>query len=99
MKEKSLSKKLIDWLNSLPGTYAEKRLARQGQRGRPDITGCSQCIRLEIESKVYDDKPTSAQKYWLALWKRVGAVSFWGNDLEKMKAEFKKQMAEKGIKI
>lgn len=97
MKESTLSKNFIKWLNTQPKTYAEKRLAGPGRKGRPDITGCSHGFRLEIESKIGNNKPTQLQNYWIAKWKAAGAIAFWGNNLEEMKNEFHKQLRERGI--
>ena len=99
MKESTLSKNFIKWLNDLPKTYAEKRLAGPGRKGRVDITGCSHGFRLEIESKIGKNVPTDLQYYWLNKWKRAGAISFWGNNLEEMKTVFKKQMLKREIKL
>jgi hypothetical protein len=99
MKESTLSKNYIEWLNSLPWTYAEKRLAGPGRKGRPDITGCSHGFRLEIEVKVYDNKPTEFQIYWLKKWQSSGAIAFWGNSLEDLQTKFINAMMEKGFKI
>lgn len=99
MKESTLSKNFIKWLNGLPKTYAEKRLAGPGRKGRVDITGCSHGFRIEVESKIGNNKPTDLQDYWLNKWQRTGAITFWGNNLEEMKTEFKNQMLLKGVFI
>ena len=95
MKESKLSKDFIKWLNSLPKTKAHKRYAGPGQKGKPDITGCSHGYRLEIESKIGDNKPTLKQNWWMKYWKSAGAIVFWGNNLDDMKLEYLKQIRNK----
>jgi hypothetical protein len=98
-KESALSKKFITWLNGFTKTYAEKRLATSGRKGRLDITGCSHGYRLEIEVKIGDNKPTKIQEYWLHKWKVAGAISFWGNTLENLQHQFLTAIASRGITI
>lgn len=99
MKESALSKKFIKWLNGLPKTKAHKRYAGPGQKGKPDITGCSHGYRLEVETKINDNKPTLKQEWWMSYWRKTGAVVFWGNNLESMKHKFLAQMQDRGITI
>jgi hypothetical protein len=99
VKETTLTKNFIKWLNDLPWTYAEKRHAGPGRKGRVDVTGCSHGIRLEVEVKVGDNKPTRLQAWWLNKWKANGAIAFWGSTLESLKDSFRQHMAKKGVTI
>jgi hypothetical protein len=99
IKETKLTKDYLKWLNNLPKTYAEKRYAGPGRKGRVDITGCSHGFRCEIEVKIGDNKPTDLQNWWIKKWLSCAAVSFWGNTLQGLKDTFRKQMAEKGVVI
>ena len=73
--ESTLSKRVVKYLNSLPGCYAEKRPAQQGRKGRVDITGCINGRRIELEGKTGNKKPTPKQQYWLDKWASVGAIT------------------------
>lgn len=75
--EATVVKEILQYLNSLDQTYAEKREATPGRKGRVDITGCHRGIRIEIEAKRPDDnaQPTKIQLYWLGLWQEVGAIT------------------------
>lgn len=73
MKEVDLNKKVADFICTLPESFARKRLAGPNQKGQPDITGCIQGIRIELEGKLDGNKPTPIQKNWLKKWSNAGA--------------------------
>jgi len=103
-KESTLNKNFVKWLNKIPGCLAMKRYGGPGQRGKPDVTGCILLdrnigVRIEMEGKVGDNKPTPIQKTWLRKWKQVGAITgvFWS--LDEAKEIFIKEARDKGIEI
>jgi len=73
--EGKLTKKVIQWLNSLPESYCMKRQATAGRRGQVDITGCIKGRRIEIEMKVGNNKPTKIQEKWIKTWREAGAIA------------------------
>lgn len=75
MKETYLNKKVSDWINTLPNSMAYKRLGHINNKGQPDVTGCSHGIRIEIEGKLGDNKPTPLQASKLRHWKAAGAIT------------------------
>jgi len=75
--EKNLTKKILKALNELPKTKAIKREASGVRNGQADITGAYKGIRLEIEVKVGDNKPTALQLQWLSEWKKAGCITGW----------------------
>ena len=81
--EKTITNKIIRKLNLLPKCLVKKRLAGPMQKGQPDITGCIDGIRIEIEVKVPGNTPTPKQEEWLKRWYSVGAISFWADDADK----------------
>jgi hypothetical protein len=99
IKETTLTKKFIGWLNDLPRTYAEKRHAGPGRKGKPDVTGASHGIRFEIEVKTPGNKPTRLQSWWINKWQSVGVVAFWDDTLDGLKNSFRQAMIRRGIKI
>lgn len=82
IKESTLNKQVIKWLNSLPACFAYKRYGHMSNKGKPDISGCINGIRIELEGKVGSNKPTPNQAHWLAKWKSAGAISGWFTSLE-----------------
>lgn len=73
--EASVVKGLLNILNSLNSCYARKRHGGPNRRGEPDITGCYDGKRLEIEAKALGGKLTRLQKDRLQLWKSYGAIT------------------------
>lgn len=99
MKESTLSKNFIKWLNSLPKTKAYKRYAGPGRKGQLDITGCSHGYRFEIEIKIGNNTPTLKQQWWIRYWHRTGAIVFWDNNLLSLQYKFLIEMNTRGIQI
>ena len=75
MKETQLNKKVADWINKLPSAYAYKRLGGVANKGQPDVTGCIQGYRIELEGKMPGKKPTPLQAQRLRLWADAGAIT------------------------
>ena len=98
IKESTITKNFIKWLNTHDRTFAMKRYAGPGRKGQVDITGCCHGIRLEIEVKVGDNTPTKLQLMWLDRWARTGAITYWANTLEDLKTIFLKKMRARNIK-
>ena len=73
--EKSITKGILKYLNSIPGCYAKKRLAGPTRKGEPDITGCYRGKRLEIEVKALGNTCTPLQKERLRIWESFGAMT------------------------
>jgi len=75
MKETTLNKKVSNWINTLPNSYAYKRLGYIHNKGQPDVTGCSHGIRIELEGKTPGKKPTPLQAHTLKMWAAAGAIT------------------------
>ena len=74
--ESNIVKAVLRYLNKLPGCYAEKTWGgMMGNRGRPDITGCLNGRRLELEVKTPSGRLTPNQAAYLEKWNRAGAVT------------------------
>jgi hypothetical protein len=80
-KEAPINKKVVDWLNSLPQCYAEKRKGGRANPGQLDVTGCLQGIRIELEGKVGDNRPTKIQYSYIKKWGKAGAITGWYTSL------------------
>jgi hypothetical protein len=76
-KESNLNKKVVNELNKIPKCLVYKRHAGPRRKGQADITGCINGIRIELEGKVGDNKPTRLQAHWLKKWKAYGAITGW----------------------
>ena len=90
-KEVAMNKKVAEFISSLPGGLARKRYAGTGQRGQPDVTGCLGGRRIELEGKVYPNKPTKIQMVWLKRWAKAGALAGWYYDLDDVKEFLKSE--------
>lgn len=75
--ETTRTKKILAYLNGLPGFMAVKRhQAGWNCKGDPDITGCGpQGRRLEIEVKQPGNTLTRPQEERLRVWGSYGAVT------------------------
>ena len=98
-KESTLNKNVVKWLNSLRLCKAYKRKGSAYNRGQADVSGCLCGIRIELEGKVGDNKPTKLQKHWLAKWHAAGAITgvYWSLDDAKM--IIAEQAAERGLNV
>jgi hypothetical protein len=86
VSEKSITNAILKWLNSIPGCYARKTLGGISNPGEPDISGCLNGRRLEIEVKAPGNKPTVLQERALKRWRESGAMSGVAWSLEDAKA-------------
>jgi hypothetical protein len=73
--EDRLNYQVVKVLCEIDGCLAVKRHARSGDRGKPDVTGCINGQRLELEGKTPGSQPTPKQRQWLRRWKKVGAIT------------------------
>ncbi len=99
IKEGGITKKCLEWVNTLPTTYCYKRKAGPGRKGEPDISGASHGIRIEIEMKAPGNKPTDLQKHKLKVWATVGCICGWVDSLESFKSLVKEGLEAHGIFI
>jgi hypothetical protein len=80
-------KAILSYLNSLPGCRAVKRHGGRTRRGEPDITGCLNGRRIEVEVKAPGAAgPTKLQQHCLDQWHRAGAIVCVARSVEDMKA-------------
>lgn len=93
--EKTIVKDILKYLNSLPGCFAKKRRAGPDRKGEPDITGCLNGRRLEIEVKAPGGQPTKLQLEKLKLWKSYGAFTMLAYSVDEVKAEIESVEARK----
>jgi hypothetical protein len=98
-KEAPLNKKVIKWLNDLPRCLARKTKGGPANPGQLDVTGCLQGIRIEIEGKVGDNKPTKLQLKTIKEWQNVGAITGWYNTFEGAQKLVRSQALKYGIFI
>lgn len=82
IKESTLNKKVIDFINNLPNAYAEKQKAGPANPGALDVTGCINGWRVELEGKIGDNRPTKLQMATIERWKRCGCIAGWYNSFE-----------------
>jgi len=76
----------LRYLRALPRCRAVKRESSRTRRGEPDITGCLEGIRFEIECKVPGAAPTPLQAKRLRDWEAAGAVTGVSRSLSDTKA-------------
>jgi len=94
MSEKSIVNSILKYLNSLPQCRAEKTWGGgYGNAGKPDITGCLNGRRFELEVKAPGGKPTPLQKATLEQWKEAGAIVAVVHSVEEAK-EILKEVTE-----
>lgn len=75
-REASIVRAILEYLNSLPGCYAEKTWGGPyGNAGRPDIDGCINGRALKLEVKRPGGRLTKLQAERLARWRAAGAVA------------------------
>ena len=73
--EKTIVANILKYLNSIPGCHAEKvHGGEYGVAGKPDITGCIDGQRMEIEVKRPGGALTPRQAAGLQLWWKAGAL-------------------------
>lgn len=86
MSEKAIERRILKWLNSLEGCWAHSRHGGMYDiKGNPDITGCLNGRRIEIEVKQPGQKPTPIQFAVMRKWEKAGAVVGWATTIEEAK--------------
>lgn len=85
VKESTVKKRMVAYANRIPGCHLQARHGGPANRGEPDLTGCFRGLRLEIEVKVGDNRPTPLQYDQMAKWAGVGAVSVCIRSLDELK--------------
>ena len=98
-KESTLNKNVVKWLNSLPRCFAYKNRGGPYNPGHLDVSGCLHGIRIEIEGKIGDNKPTRNQAHYIAKWHAAGAITGWYTSLEQAKRIIRDGAALKDIKV
>lgn len=95
--EKTIVASIMRWLKKQPDCHAEKRHGGMyGSAGRPDITGCVEGRRFEIEVKRPSGKTTKLQEIELAKWKQAGAITGVARSLSDAKEIFEKAKRKAG---
>lgn len=75
MKESTISRSIIDYLNLMPNTRAIKMHSGRHQgRGEPDIVACIDGQMVCIETKRPGEHPTMIQLHKGRLWTAAGAL-------------------------
>ena len=95
MREPKLNKKVSDWINTIG--FAYKRLGHIHNKGHPDVTGCINGIRIELEGKIPGKKPTPLQASMLRKWEAAGAITGVYHSLEEAKEIVIKGLKQYGI--
>lgn len=75
--ESSITKSILEYLNSLPQCRAEKVQGSSSASGRADINACYKGHTLRIEVKTPDHKNNVSPKqiHNLNKWKKAGAIT------------------------
>jgi hypothetical protein len=97
--EKTIVKECLKWAKSIPNSKWYKRHGGPGRRGEPDISGCVQGIRCEIEMKVPGNKPTDLQDFKIREWESCGAISFWTDSVDGFMHNLFNQLKQRGIEL
>jgi len=85
MRESALTKKVLEYLNSVPGCKAIKIHGNAYvETGTPDIAGCIRGRAFFLELKVPGEKPTILQQKRIKEWQEAGAISGWATSLEEV---------------
>jgi len=71
--EKKVVAQIKKLLHSFDNCYVRKR--KPYIKGDPDLTGCYNGKRIEIEVKAPDGHPTRIQEKRVADWKRLGCIA------------------------
>lgn len=89
MKEKDLTKKIVDYLNSLPQTFAFRVENRPGMaHGCSDIIGCRAGKFMAVEVKLPGNKPTQLQERFLRKVREAGGIAIIAYSLEQLDEEW-----------
>lgn len=83
--EKSITRRIITYLNKLPGCRAMKFPGTIHRHGEPDIFCCYRGRMVLLEVKRPGEKPTPLQAATLAKWQQAGAVAEVVRSVEEVK--------------
>ena len=76
MKESSIQRSILSYLNSLPNCYAVTNHGSAWQgAGRPDIFACIDGRFVALEVKTDTGQPTKLQLHELKKWAKAGAFT------------------------
>ena len=75
ISEASLNKKVIKWINSLPLGHAYKQKAGPANPGALDVSGSIEGVRIELEGKIGDNKPTPLQRQKISEWSELLVIT------------------------
>lgn len=93
--ESTIVNSILRWLKKQPGVKAEKTHGGMyGRAGKPDISGCVNGRRFEIEVKRPGNKPTKLQLKELREWEEAGAITGVAYSLEDVKELLKDVIRE-----
>jgi|SRR5690606_6550653 len=93
--ESTIVASIMRWLKKQPGVKAEKTHGGMyGRAGKPDISGCVNGRRFEIEVKRPGNKPTKLQLKELEEWRKAGAITGVAYSLEDAKEILKDVIRE-----
>lgn len=73
--EKTITRNIIKYLNTLPHTYARKLYSSRYSSGLPDVLAVRLGMAIFIEVKRPGNKPTKMQLVELEKWKGAGAMT------------------------
>lgn len=95
-KEKSITDKVLAYLNSVEGCIAEKQFGGSLQKDRPDINGCcrGRSFRIEMKSPDHGYKTSLGQRLNLKQWARAGSLCFSSDNLADIKLRINNERCE-----
>jgi hypothetical protein len=96
ISETTITRNIIKLLNTIPKSRWRKTIGGETNPGEPDISGCIDGRRVEIEIKVPGNKSTPIQKRMQDLWENAGAIVFRDVNSVNMLIEM---LENQGIKI
>lgn len=74
--ESAVTKPIIDYINSLPNSIAEKVKGSASSSGKADINACyrGRTLRIEVKTPDHKNKASKKQERNLEKWYRAGAI-------------------------
>lgn len=95
VKEATIVAAIMRYLKTLPNCRAEKTHGGSfGNAGKPDITGCINGRRFEIEVKRPGNKPTPLQLKTLEEWRQAGALAGVAYNVDDVKEILQEELAK-----
>lgn len=75
--EASITKAILNYLNSLDYCIAEKVQGSSSASGRADINACykGKTLRIEVKTPDHKNKASPKQMHNLSKWKKAGAIT------------------------